>query len=135
MVEGPSPGQFVEGAALEGAEHGGIGHAPPEAFKGGTGARGAVVCEAADHDGRIHCAGRRARDAFDLQAGFFQQAVEYAPCKRTVRPAALQGEIDQQGSVLAWFFRDCGWTRHRVSSGAGHTAGYTKGGWIAKKRE
>ena len=50
--------------------------------------------------GCIHGAGRRARYGIDLEPRLLEQAIEYAPRERTVRPAALKRQIDDHCRAL-----------------------------------
>ena len=103
MIERPASQQHVERTAPERAVDGGIGHASPEGFERAARAFGAVLLITAHQHGGVHRAGRRAGNAFYLQPRLFQQTVEDAPCKRAMRAAALQGEVDEGGRVMRGF--------------------------------
>jgi hypothetical protein len=47
------------------------------------------------HHGGIHGAGRGAGYRLDGEPGLLEQAVEHTPGEGAMRPAALQGEVDQ----------------------------------------
>jgi hypothetical protein len=95
-IERPAPEQHVERAALERAETGGVRDPPPERAKRVTRAGSPAQLMAVDQHRGVHCARRGAGDAVDRKPGLLQQAVEHAPGEGAVRPASLQGKIDQQ---------------------------------------
>jgi hypothetical protein len=75
----PSSKQDVEGASSERAEQRGLGDAPPEKLETRSRAVSSAFGIAIDENGGVHGACGRAGDTFDLQPGFLEQAVEYAP--------------------------------------------------------
>ena len=110
-IERPAPEQHVERPALERAETGGVRDAPPESPKRLTRAGRPAQLMAVDQHRGVHRAGGGAGNAVDRQPRLLQQPVEHAPGEGAVRPASLQGEIDQNG--LARY--RLGFSRHLVN--------------------
>ena len=96
-IERPAPEQHVERPALERTEAGGVRDAAPERPKRLTRAGSPAQLMAIDQHRGVHRAGGGAGDAVDRKPRLLEQTVEHAPGEGAVRPAALEGEIDQDG--------------------------------------
>src|SRR5262249_48140263 len=85
----------IEWRAPEGAQQCCVRYSSPERLKSDPGSVRTIFDESVHQNGRIHGAGRCARDAIDLQPGLLQNAIEHPPGEGALSSAALEGKIDE----------------------------------------
>jgi hypothetical protein len=89
--------QYVQKTAPQRAHQSRPRDVPPETLQSGARTlRPAGGVTIGEHCG-VHRPGRSARDAVDLQPGLLDQPIQSAPGKGTMRAAALQRKVDEQG--------------------------------------
>jgi hypothetical protein len=100
MYRWSSAQHYVERRAPEWTEQRRTGNAFPEPLEPRLGVLSSSLRITINENRGVHRACRGARYAFDAKPRLLEEAVEHAPGEGAMRPAPLQGKVDQDLAVI-----------------------------------